>query len=110
MVTQDQVTNSIEVNLLEDVVDSAGTDKLVKVSTKASPLLLLVGISGENVVFDCNTEESLCMQTSLLVAVNKQGQICGVETIGPAAKTSALKSAVEKVSTTASDIFKFYFN
>lgn len=107
VVTQDQVTGSVEVDLLENVVDAPGSDKLVKISTKNSPLLILVGICGQDIVFDCNYDECLCIDTTLLVAVNKYGSVLGVETIGPAAKVEALKTAIEKVATSSKDMFTF---
>jgi exosome complex RNA-binding protein Rrp42 (RNase PH superfamily) len=77
VVTQDQVSGNIEVDLLENVVDEQGSDKLVKLNTKSCPLLILAGISADNIIFDPNDEESLCMQSSLLIASNSSGEIIG---------------------------------
>ena len=104
------------------MVNEAGTDKLIKVNTKLSPLLILAGISNNNIVFDWNNEECLSVQSSILLAVNKTGKILGVELLNlssarldadvnvstSSVKLGSMKEAIELVSQKAPSIFEFY--
>jgi len=85
------------------------SDKLTKINTKASPLIVLVGVSGSNIVFDCNEQEKSSVEGTLLVTVTKSGEVVGVETIGAGITRSVVKSAVEKVSAQATHIFSDVF-
>jgi exosome complex RNA-binding protein Rrp42 (RNase PH superfamily) len=108
VVTQDQVTNSVDVDLLENVVDAPGADKLTKVNTKLSPLLVLLGVSGDNLIFDCNEQETLWIDSILLISFNKLGKIFAIETIGPSIKVDMLKKGIKQIESMANNIFEFY--
>ncbi|CAI2374670.1 unnamed protein product [Moneuplotes crassus] len=108
IVTQDQVTNNVEVDLRENIIDEEGTDTLESVSTSDSCLLIQVGICGDNIIFDPTKEESLCVDTSLLVAINSKGEVMGIEKIGNNVGFDAMKKAVQIIVEKAKDIFEFY--
>lgn len=71
-------------------------------------MLVQVGISGDDVIFDCNDQERLCIQTSLLLVVNRKGEVLGVETIGPAAGATQIMKAIQEVADRAKYVFTFY--
>mmetsp|Transcript_39717 Transcript_39717/g.45599 ORF Transcript_39717/g.45599 Transcript_39717/m.45599 type:complete len:180 (-) Transcript_39717:14-553(-) len=122
VVTQDQVSGNIEVDLLENVINEPGTDKLVKVNTKRSPMLVLVGISNQSIIYDLTNEESMCVKSSLLLSVNKDGELLGLELSNlssarvesevdistSTAIVGMIECAIESVSEKAPAIFEFY--
>ena len=73
-------------------------------------------------MFDWNNEECLSVQTSILLSVNKSGEILGVELVNLSSarldadvdvsnssiRLGALKDAIEIVSQKATKIFDFY--
>lgn len=67
-----------------------------------------MGVWDGSIIFDPTNEESMSVDTSLLVAVNKQGEIMGTEKIGKTAKFSSIQAGIETVAEKAGDIFKYY--
>lgn len=68
----------------------------------------IMGLGTKSIIFDCSEQEHLCLSSILLVVVDPSGGIKGVETIGRPADYRTVQTAIESVSSKASDIFKFY--